>query len=961
MFIRRRHKPIFWVIVVIIILVGLPFAMARMSTPVPIQEVTSPLIINEVMASNGQGLQDEDGDYSDWIEIYNRSDQAINLGGWALSDDPGDLDKWPFPDLRLNSQEYLIVFASAKDRRPMQPDQPLHANFRLNASGEFLALYHMADANIMDSITPAIRHLRFISFGRYGTDAQFGYAANPTPGEPNQAEVVWSGIAADVTFSVQRGFYELPFEVALRTDTPDAVIHFTTDGSTPTEANSTAYTQPIPITTTTSLRAIARKPGLLPSGVQTHSYFFLDNIIQQSGMDPTLRDNAAAGAQMHQALTEIPSLSLVTNDDSMYIYAHAWQKGIEWERPTSIELINPQADESFQVNAGFRMHGRGGRSLNKISFRLFFRGRYGPTKLQQALFPDSHVQEFETIVLRGGGNRNYTNDRMTTQFLKDTTYVRDEWLRDSQIAMSGVGSHGIFVHLYINGVYWGLYNAVERPDAAFMAAYFGGNERDWYARKSDGTVSGSKKRYTELESLVEAGNLADPQAYEQIQAYVDIPQLIDYVILHWYIGASDWPHNNWYLGLNNDNGKLRYFAWDGEESWLGEGANIHLSQDKAPNLLTPLFEALIENDDFSMAFADRLYKHLHQDGVLTDHNAQARWLHLHQGIAHAIKGEIARWGVIYHQPAEPEGWLPKPDGFLSQIVVATNRWPMVQDDAVDTEVITYEDWLTGRDNVLAQMSGNADQLIAQARELGYYPQFDPPVFNQHGGVIAAGFQLTMQAADGQIFYTIDGTDPRQSKTGDITASALHYDDEAPLVLSTSTQVRARLYTEQGWSAMAEAFFQVGDPTNDLKITEIMYNPIGGNDYEFIELQNIGQAQVQLSSASFEGIRFTFPPDTFIKPGEAMILARNLNAFTQRYPNIEVAGIYQGQLSNRGERITLQSPQGHVLASVDYDDENDWPLSPDGTGDSLVLVDYSGDANNPASWQASDVLYGTPGQ
>ena len=120
-----------------------------------------------------------------------------------------------------------------------------------------------------------------------------------------------------------------------------------------------------------------------------------------------------------------------------------------------------------------RMNGKGGRSLNKISFRLFFRGIYGSTKLEYPLFPDSTVQAFETLILRAGGNRNFTNDRMTSEFLKDSTYARDQWLRDSQLAMSNHGAHGRFVHLYLNGHYWGLYNLVERPDAAFSAAYFG--------------------------------------------------------------------------------------------------------------------------------------------------------------------------------------------------------------------------------------------------------------------------------------------------------------------------------------------------------------------------------------------------------------------------------------------------------------------------------------------------------
>jgi len=147
----------------------------------------------------------------------------------------------------------------------------------------------------------------------------------------------------------------------------------------------------------------------------------------------------------------------------------------------------------------------------------------------------------------------------------------------------------------------------------------------------------------------------------------------------------------------------------------------------------------------------------------------------------------------------------------------------------------------------------------------------------------------------------------------------------------------------------------------LRITEIMYNPAGGGDYEFIELENVGETRLELANAFFEGIQYTFPVNTLpLAPGDFVVLVRNLDAFSERYPGVAVDGVYRGQLSNKGEQITLIGAAGSVITSVTYDDENGWPLSPDGLGDSLVLDNRAGDPDNPLNWRASVELYGSPG-
>jgi hypothetical protein len=632
-----------------------------------------------------------------------------------LSDDPGQPEKWTFPAITLGSHEYLLVFASGKDRKPTQAGAELHANFKLGQKGEFLGLDagQVASAPACYDGNEFPQQFQDVSFGC--SVEEFGYLA-PTPGQPNDEALVWAGLTAPVRFSQERGFYQAPVALELATTTPGASIRYTTDGSTPTETHGAVYDGPIVVSATSSVRAVAFKPGFRAAPAAAHTYIFLDQVLRQPKEPPGFRQTwgafegapVAADYEMdpdvvndpryrdviEEALKSVPTMSIVTDRASFHeLYANPRQKGRDWERPASVEFFNaPGNQPGFQINAGLRIQGELGRleMMPKHAFRLFFRSEYGAARLEYPLFLNSPVDEFDTLTLRSGVNESYAGWPESDQTW--AAYTRDEWLRASQIAMSGVGSHGIFVHLYLNGLYWGLYNVVERPDDAFMASYFGGQKEDWQSINHGETLSHSSQRFKTLHSLAAEGQLQDPEKYAAIQEYLDVHQFIDYLILNWYAGNLDWAFNNWYAGVQTSAGPVRYFAWDGERTWY-DGAEIDMGLDEyngQPNLVKPLFEALLENPDFRSELADRLYLHLFNDGALSDANSQARWTSINAVIEQAIIAESARWG-----------------------------------DTREEIPITQDDWFRARDDVLAQMEGNAERLIDLAREAGYYPAIDP--------------------------------------------------------------------------------------------------------------------------------------------------------------------------------------------------------------------------------------------
>jgi hypothetical protein len=932
----------------------------------------SSVVISEFMAAGQTPLADEDGEVHDWIELHNRGSQSVNLLGWSLTDDPAEPDKWMLPSVDLPPGGYLVIFASGKDRprstggpkeippERLNPPSHLHTNFKLAAEGGYLALHDNTSRRILDAISFNYPEQREgMSYGACEALDSTCYMANPTPGAANDEANVWHGLAAPVTSNVPHGFYDALFEVELSTATPGAAIWYTTDGSEPAQGSGQVYTGPVPIRGTTVLRAVAVKPGYLTEPPVTFSYIFPDQVLRQPpdppgypatwgtyrgdlegystgspvpadyAMDPAVAEDPTYRDRMRDSLLSLPSLSLATGVENLDIYFEdTLARGIASERPVSVEWIDPAgADAGFQVDGGLRIQGHLGRSelIPKHSLRLLFRKAYGPGRLEYELYPGSPADSFDSLVLRAGNNESYAGDPATKTRL--ATYARDEWLRRTQLAPSGFGVRGRFVHLYLNGLYWGLYNLVERPDASFAASTFGGKEEEWVMAEPGGADTGILCRLDTMRRLAELGGMADPARYAAMLEFIDPVQFSDYLISHWYAGAHDWPENNWTIAMQQPDGPFLFITWDGELTWL-DGAEVQLGVDAKqdrpfPNIIKPVFNALIRNPDFRMTLADRLHKLTSPGGVLSDDQARTRWMEITGELEAAIIAESARWGDTWFEPP-----------------------------------VTPEDWAQGRDAVLDQMNGNSARLLAQARVQGYYPPIDPPDFSPNGTDFDDRMQLAMSASQGEIYYTLDGSDPRVPITGGVGPSAVKYVE--PFELSSSTRVRARVMEAGVWSALNEADYVESSRPGGLRITELMYNPAGGDDYEFLELTNVGAFEVDLSGAAFEGIDLRFGRPTRLSGGSTMVLAADADAFRKRYPDVQVAAVYGGELSDRGETIVLRSATGEQLLSLTYDDEDGWPLTADGRGDSLVLVDVRSDANDPRSWQASSTLYGTPG-
>ena len=221
------------------------------------------LAITEIMGMNSKIL-DEDGDSSDWIEIHNGTQKKINLEGYGLSDKVGDLKKWVFPARVINPDEYVIVFASGKNRAAL--DGQLHTNFKLSVRDKGVCLSD-GEGNLISYIGIE-KFSKDISYGRNAATGRIEYFPQPTPGKANNTPA----FSPVVMYSLQEGFYPSPVSVELSTDGEAATIYYTMDGSTPTEA-SKIYSAPIMIDKNVTIRAVSLEEGHLLSPPSGHAYF----------------------------------------------------------------------------------------------------------------------------------------------------------------------------------------------------------------------------------------------------------------------------------------------------------------------------------------------------------------------------------------------------------------------------------------------------------------------------------------------------------------------------------------------------------------------------------------------------------------------------------------------------------------------------------------------------------------
>lgn len=941
--------------------------------------------ITEFMAKNDGFLEDGNGDTPDWIEIQNIGDAPLDLAGYRLTDDHNELSRWVFPQVIVDPGGLIVVFASGQETNDYQDAQGnYHTNFKLASDGEYLALvapdgtilseYGSGDANY----APQTSNVSYgIGHAVPSIDGQLGYMQTPTPGEVNVGnESVFMGVVGIAQVSVEAGFFDSPQVVEISSPTPGAEIYFTTDGSEPVGTNPAAqlYHEPLAVTTTMVLRTKATKADYIASDVHTATYLFLEDVIRQSNdqpglptrwqqpgtgydadyeMDQDIVNDPAYRDEIIDGLSSIPTFSIVMDPEDLFspdgLYIDTSRRGRASERPVSLEIIDPNGNLDLQIDAGLRNHGNRTRLFEvtlKQSLRLVFRGEYGAAKLEYPLFPDAPVDRFDNIVLHAA------------KILDDPQMVRNSFGRNTNLAMGNDEGHSTHVHLYLNGLYWGLYNPFERPDAKFASEYYGGSEADYDSILTDGTevVDGDVSRYNAMWDLIRDGS-ETPEQLAEIERHVDLNDLIDLLLVNKYMAHDEAEMQA--VGSRVGDPNFKFFAHDLDEGGMNSvRANKNLDGFMPPGV----FRAMRNNPEIAMRFADRAHKHFFNGGALTAEVAMERWEGLYNNISSAAIAESARWGdthwrtVFPREPYTPNGVLAAEGRFLRETFFP-NR---------------------------------GQEVISQQRRLGLYPDIEAPTWNRFGGSVPLGFELTMAHANenGAILYTLDGTDPRQFG-GDAWPDAQVYDGTA-IPIGRDVVVKARVLSDGQWSALTETNFVIASEF-PLRITEINYHPHGANSapgvteldgpsdqFEFVELLNTSDRPVNLQGVQLtrsdvfgdtQGIAFTFAAQE-LAGGERLVVVRDREAFQSRYGSAAriatgndgqdgAQGEFSGRLADRGEQLTLVDANGQLIHQFSYKTRFGWPERADGLGSTLEVIDPLGDVASALNWRSSREFGGSP--
>jgi hypothetical protein len=709
------------------------------------------LSITEIMASNGDTVRTKNGKKGlDWVELHNAADFPVDLTGWYLSDNP---DKKPSKWKKIEgscvipADGYKIVWAD-KDYTDFA-DGEAWTPTGLSASGDPLFLANPEESKVKDAAVSIDNYgvsLKDVSIGVVAGVEGLKYFRDPTPGAANGLEY-FEGPTTKVQFSEPRGYKTAAFDLVIScTNAPDEKIYYTLDGTSPT-AQSILYTNAIPISRTTVVRAATLKDNTILQQDATATYLFLDDILTQGANPPAgfpannEVNNQAMFYGMDKAIVanfrdriergftnSINTVSLVIDpaflfgaSTGIYVNAakHCSDNGREWERLAMVEQISPVngASDEFEGSAGLRIRGAASRGSGypKHSLRLLFKSIYGMSKLEHPLFGDEGTKKFDKIDLRTSQNFAWANGDSRE------TFIHEVFSRDCQRDLGQPYNRSRYVHLFLNGVYWGLYQTEERVDGSYAESYFGGDEDDYDVIRTTQpgyvteAVSGSEDNWKTLWDIaVNQGFVGEYEGnYAKVidEGLVNTTNLMAYMLISHYTADTDCPNaltldnqriNNLNAFCNREGtGKLSGFIFNKHDAewslgfgltnnttFVGTEASSAGSQLKTyRNRFGPaeLHYKLMQNGNYRRDFREYVRSAcLVEGGAFTDGACIARFRSRMAEIDDAICCESARW----------------------------NRGDASR---------TRDKWLDNCENICIKfITGRAATLIDQYRAIGWY-------------------------------------------------------------------------------------------------------------------------------------------------------------------------------------------------------------------------------------------------
>lgn len=584
------------------------------------------IFINEFMSSNKSTIADSDGDFPDWIEIYNPNTFPVQLEGYFLSDDYSNPKRWTFPDTFIHAKGHLIIFASGKNQFK---DNELHTNFSIRSAGEELVLSNPSGV-WLDWIDPVALDPD-ISFGR-ATDGEdeWVYFSTPTPGKPNDGKGEMM-IPPDDTlrFSMYGGFIDADINLEIEAPFNDIKIYYTLDGSEP-DLNSILYETQIrldkSLRKTNTLSQIKTAPAWQKPSVDIPSGIFLRAAAFKNGKQVThIKSEIYFFKDDFKNLKGWPIFSLILdsadffgNQNGIYVpgdgflnfgqyQANYYQRGADWEREVHLTFFNENQEIELSQQAGARIHGSGSRNAPQKSLRLYARGIYGENYFNFPFFKHKpNIKKYKRLFLRttmGDWNRLGFSDEFSAFIVRPLNLDYMEFLP---------------VLVFLNGEFWGIHHLRERVDKYFFMFNHGVHpEKIDYLDGLGDVNEGSANDFFSLKDKITTLNPKDATFYAFVSEHIDLENFADYYIAKIYLNNLDWPFRN-YSYWRPHSGKWRWVFYDcdgcfiryNDRNMVDYLQSVHYFPEFVDSEYHQLIRQMFKNEEFRHYFFQRFAFHL---------------------------------------------------------------------------------------------------------------------------------------------------------------------------------------------------------------------------------------------------------------------------------------------------------------------------------------------------------------